>query len=313
MINRIVFRQSHYRDHTNGIWGHTSYVKIPFPSTNSLSSSIHQFLGGAGLFCSIHSPSPSSLKSLEDIEKEILEKNEVILNERTSICIERSSIADGNSHGITIYQDNGFSANDVENIANAIGEVFKHHKAPSSSASSSSSSALPRRSNSESPSTGMEQTGRYRDKDGTTIQGEDKDEKRILDQIRSLGVNVYEDYKGENPLTWDSLAGFESIKREIKDTLVNALAHPEIYDEIARQTRVNYETDACRPRAILFEGPPGTGKTLSARIIANQVEKPLVLVSVENILSKWYGESERNLSKVFDACDALPDGAMYVI
>ena len=34
---------------------------------------------------------------------------------------------------------------------------------------------------------------------------------------------------------------------------------------------------------------------------------------MENILSKWYGESERNLSKVFDVCDQLPDGAIIFI
>ncbi len=323
----MVFRQSHYRDHTNGIWDHTSFLKIPLPSTNSLSSSIHEFLEGAGSYCVIKSPPSSRLQSssrtLQDIEKELLQNNEVILNDKVSICIERTGIVGKDTYSVVIYQDNGFSVHDVDNIATAIKQVYKDYKDPNndnlssifeppksmisrtdgSSSSSSSSNA--------SPSNSMEQIKRF---DGSDpLQGNDRDVQRTLDQIRSLGVSVYEDYKGEHPMTWDYLAGYDNIKREIKDTLVNALAHPEIYDEIAKQTRVNYESDACRPRAILFEGPPGTGKTLSARIIANQVQKPLVLVSVENILSKWYGESERNLSKVFDACDTLPDGAIIFI
>lgn len=314
MINRIVFKQSHYRDHSNGTWGRTSFVKIPLPPGNSLSSSIHELLMGAGSFCSIQS-SPSrplnSSRTLQDIEKELLQNNEVILNDKVSICIERSGVKGEDAYSVVIYQDNGFSVSDVENIATAIKEVYKDYKTPHNIPSPTNKRVLPKDIN-NFPSSSMDQIRRYDDANNPVLGG-DGDVQRLLDQIRSLGVTVYEDYKNEHPITWDYLAGYEKIKREIRDTLVNALAHPEIYDEIAKQTRVNYESDACRPRAILFEGPPGTGKTLSARIIANQVQKPLIFVSVENILSKWYGESERNLSKVFDACDALPDGAIIFI
>lgn len=44
--------------------------------------------------------------------------------------------------------------------------------------------------------------------------------------------------------------------REIEDTILLALQSPEVYDEIARETRIKYETN--RPRAVLFEGPPGS-------------------------------------------------------
>ena len=46
-----------------------------------------------------------------------------------------------------------------------------------------------------------------------------------------------------------------------------------------------------RPKAVLFEGPPGTGKTTSAKIIAQQVNIPLVYMPIEAIMSKFYGES----------------------
>lgn len=38
-----------------------------------------------------------------------------------------------------------------------------------------------------------------------------------------------------------------------------------------------------------------------------------MFISVENILTKWYGESEKNLSKIFDTCDKLSDGAIIFI
>lgn len=43
--------------------------------------------------------------------------------------------------------------------------------------------------------------------------------------------------------------------REIEDTVLLALHNPEVYDNIARETRQKFESN--RPRAVLFEGPPG--------------------------------------------------------
>lgn len=49
----------------------------------------------------------------------------------------------------------------------------------------------------------------------------------------------------------------------------------------------------------------GTGKTTSARVLSTQAAVPLVYVPLESILSKWYGESEQNLSKIFKSAEAL--------
>ena len=48
----------------------------------------------------------------------------------------------------------------------------------------------------------------------------------------------------------------------------------------------------------IVTGCVGTGKTLTARIIAQQSERPMVHVSVENIASKWYGDSEKRIAQV---------------
>ncbi|CAM9719179.1 unnamed protein product, partial [Heterosigma akashiwo] len=105
-------------------------------------------------------------------------------------------------------------------------------------------------------------------------------------------------------------AGYDYIKREVEDTIILALKHPEAYDSIARKTRQRFESN--RPRAILFEGPPGTGKTLTARIIANRADKPMVHVNVESIMSKWYGESEKKLAQIFEACDELGGAIIFI-
>jgi hypothetical protein len=97
---------------------------------------------------------------------------------------------------------------------------------------------------------------------------------------------------------------------EIEDTVVLALQNPELYERIAQKTRCRYESN--RPRAVLFEGPPGTGKTLSARIIAQQAGIPMIHIPIESVVSKWYGDSEKKMSSIFDACEKL-DGAIIFI
>jgi hypothetical protein len=54
----------------------------------------------------------------------------------------------------------------------------------------------------------------------------------------------------------------------------------------------------------LFSGPPGTGKTLAAEIIAGELGFDLYKVDLAAVVSKWVGETEKNLSAIFDAAEA---------
>jgi SpoVK/Ycf46/Vps4 family AAA+-type ATPase len=54
---------------------------------------------------------------------------------------------------------------------------------------------------------------------------------------------------------------------------------------------------------MLFAGPPGTGKTLSAEVLAGELGVDLLVVDVSRVVSKWIGETEKNLSSVFDAAE----------
>ncbi|KAK1947918.1 Diatom spindle kinesin-1 [Phytophthora citrophthora] len=151
--------------------------------------------------------------------------------------------------------------------------------------------------------------GRGRNLTTATSAPPDSKEEAIQ-QLQGLGIDVFEPTQNENSLTWDSLAGYEKVKLEIEDTVVLALQNPELYERIAQKTRCRYESN--RPRAVLFEGPPGTGKTLSARIIAQQAGIPMIHIPIESVVSKWYGDSEKKMSAIFDACEKL-DGAIIFI
>ncbi|KAK1297513.1 hypothetical protein QJS10_CPB15g01710 [Acorus calamus] len=139
---------------------------------------------------------------------------------------------------------------------------------------------------------------------------------KLIESLEAMGVRAYglDELRGvptTGIVSWDNIAGYDQQKREIEDTILLALQSPEVYDDIARETRCKFESN--RPRAVLFEGPPGTGKTSCARIIANQAGVPLLYVPLEVVMSKYYGESERLLGKVFSLANELPDGAIIFL
>jgi len=131
--------------------------------------------------------------------------------------------------------------------------------------------------------------------------------------LHKYGVSVFmPDAKQKNSenLDWDYLAGYESVKRMIEDSILLGLTHGEVYDQITAGTRMKNETN--RPKAILFEGPPGCGKTTSAKIIAKQVNIPLIYMPIEAIMSKYYGESETRFGEIFDAAKALGRSIIFI-
>ena len=59
-----------------------------------------------------------------------------------------------------------------------------------------------------------------------------------------------------------------------------------------------------------FAGPSGTGKTMAAKVIAAELGRPLYRVDLSGVVSKWIGETEKNLDRLIDA--AATSGAVLL-
>jgi len=87
---------------------------------------------------------------------------------------------------------------------------------------------------------------------------------------------------------WDEIIGLEDAKKAIKETVVYPSLRPDLFP-------------LGWPRGILLFGPPGCGKTLLAAAVANEIKATFISVDAASIMSKWLGEAERNVARIFKA------------
>lgn len=96
--------------------------------------------------------------------------------------------------------------------------------------------------------------------------------------------------------TWNDLVLPDS---EI-DTLKAACNHVKYRHKVFSQWGFEKKLPYGRGLAILFSGPPGTGKTMSAQIIANELHMEMYKIQLSKVISKYIGETEKNLSLIFE-------------
>src|SRR3990172_2815800 len=63
---------------------------------------------------------------------------------------------------------------------------------------------------------------------------------------------------------------------------------------------------------VLLYGPPGTGKTMIAKAIAHEIDATFFVVSPAQVMSKWVGEAEQNIRKLFEAAKAEPTSVIFL-
>jgi SpoVK/Ycf46/Vps4 family AAA+-type ATPase len=95
--------------------------------------------------------------------------------------------------------------------------------------------------------------------------------------------------------SWDDLVLPESEVRQLKEACAHVKYRHTVYNEWGLGRRAAYG----RGLSVLFSGPPGTGKTMAAQVVTNQLHMQMYKIQLSQIVSKYIGETEKNLRQVF--------------
>lgn len=98
---------------------------------------------------------------------------------------------------------------------------------------------------------------------------------------------------------WEDIVLPEDVYRQLQEIAAQVANRSQVYEAWGFGAKLN------RGRGIsaLFAGPSGTGKTLAAEILANHLQLDLYRIDLSGVVSKYIGETEKNLRKVFDAAE----------
>lgn len=96
--------------------------------------------------------------------------------------------------------------------------------------------------------------------------------------------------------TWDDLVLEDGPKELLRQACGQVAYRGMVYEQWGFQDKIAYG----RGVSLLFAGPPGTGKTMAAQVLARELNLELYKVDLSGVLSKYIGETQKNLREIFD-------------
>ena len=120
-----------------------------------------------------------------------------------------------------------------------------------------------------------------------------QDASKVLSQIREM--TIISDVKIPQVDLLKDIGGYLGVKDKITKEILNLIKQR---DQINNEAELE-ALDSLIPRGIIFHGPPGTGKTFFAKAMASSLNAAIQIISGPELKTKWVGESEENLRKVF--------------
>jgi SpoVK/Ycf46/Vps4 family AAA+-type ATPase len=114
------------------------------------------------------------------------------------------------------------------------------------------------------------------------------DEEQKKSVQRQENENDFEELimKEKPDVTWDQVIGLDDAKSALRESIIYPTKRPDLFP-------------LGWPKGMLLYGPPGTGKTMLAAATANEMDGYFINVDASSMMSKWLGEAEKNVSKLF--------------
>ncbi|MGC8689792.1 MAG: ATP-binding protein, partial [Thermoplasmata archaeon] len=102
-------------------------------------------------------------------------------------------------------------------------------------------------------------------------------------------------------ISWEDIGDMEEAKKKVREMIELPLRHPEIFKHLGVEP----------PRGVLLSGPPGTGKTLLAKAVATESSSNFISIRGPEVLSKWFGESEKAIREIFKKARAAAPSVVF--
>jgi len=103
-------------------------------------------------------------------------------------------------------------------------------------------------------------------------------------------------------INYEDIGGLQEEIKKIREMVEIPLKHPEIFEKLGIEP----------PKGVLLHGPPGTGKTLLAKAVANESDSHFILLNGPEIMSKFYGESEKKIRDIFEEAEKNAPSIIFI-
>ncbi|HKZ34171.1 MAG TPA: CDC48 family AAA ATPase [Candidatus Nanoarchaeia archaeon] len=103
-------------------------------------------------------------------------------------------------------------------------------------------------------------------------------------------------------ITYEDIGGLSDEIKKIREMVEMPLKHPEIFGKLGIEP----------PKGVLLHGPPGTGKTLLAKAVATETEANFILLNGPEVMSKFYGESEKKIRDIFEEAEKTAPAIIFI-
>jgi len=103
-------------------------------------------------------------------------------------------------------------------------------------------------------------------------------------------------------ISYEDIGGLSDAIFKLREIVELPLKHPEVFDKLGIEP----------PRGVLLYGTPGCGKTLLARAVANESDAHFIAINGPEIISKFYGESEKHIREVFKEAEDNSPAIIFI-